>query len=311
MSNPHRNPHQAASAFIAPLNMNGLQGRVLRAPSTRQRKREILLVYGHHAKLERWWGLVENLRTYGTVTMPDLPGFGGMENFYKLGQMPTLDNYADYLAAFVRMRYKRRRVSIVAISFGFIVVTRMLLRYPDLAKKVDVLASLVGFMHRDDFRAPASQRVPFRMLARLLATRPMALVLRHVFLNGPFIKFVYARLPAGKRRLSTMDPLEARAMLDYDVTLWHANHVPTHWYTTYGFLGLDNCSHRIDLPIWHVGSRNDHYFNNAIIESHMRSVFRECSVTLIDAKSHTPSLLANKREIAILLPPDLRRALRS
>jgi pimeloyl-ACP methyl ester carboxylesterase len=290
--------------------MNGLQGRVLRAPSTRQRKREILMIYGHHAKLERWWGLVENLRTYGTVTMPDLPGFGGMQSFYDIGQKPTLDNYADYLAAFIRMRYKRRRVSIVAVSFGFIVVTRMLQRYPDLAKKVDVLASLVGFMHRDEFRATWAYRNGFRLFARLLATRPVALVLRHVFLNGPTIRFIYAQLPAGKRRLSSMDALEARRMLDYDVTLWHANHVPTHWRTTYEFLGLDNCQQKIDLPIYHVGSRNDHYFDNARIEAHMRTVFSDVHVTLIDAKAHTPSLLAGKRESGSMLPAGLRRALR-
>ena len=72
-----------AADYIQPLNMNGLTGRMLRAPATRKNaKREMLLLYGHHALLERWWGLVENLQEFGAVTMPDLPGFGGMDICY-------------------------------------------------------------------------------------------------------------------------------------------------------------------------------------------------------------------------------------
>jgi pimeloyl-ACP methyl ester carboxylesterase len=123
---------------------------MLSAPSTARKKREILVVYGHHASLERWWSLVENLTPFGNVTMPDMPGFGGMESFYKIKTKPTLDAYADYLAAFIKLRYKNKRLTIFAISYGFLVVTRMLQCYPELAKKIDLLISVVGFMHKDD-----------------------------------------------------------------------------------------------------------------------------------------------------------------
>src|SRR4051812_41134485 len=109
--------------FIVPLNMNGLKGRMLYAPTkNKKHNREILVIYGHHAMLERWWGLVENLQAYGNVCMPDLPGFGGMDSLYKIGRKPDFDAYADYLAAFIKLRYKRRRVSIYAISFGFVII---------------------------------------------------------------------------------------------------------------------------------------------------------------------------------------------
>ncbi len=305
----HNNQMNDASQFIVPLNMNGLQGRMLVAPPTRHKKREILLVYGHHALLERWWTLVQNLQDYGTVTMPDLPGFGGMSSFYTIGQQPTIDNYADYLAAFVRLRYKRRRITIIGISFGLVVATRMLQRYPELAKKVDIFTSVVGFMHRDDFYFKPVTRKTFRAFSRFFGTRPVAWVIRYAFLNGPIIRAVYARLPAGKRRLSTMDPVEGRAMLDYDVNLWQVNDVSTHWRTTAEFLDLDNCQGQVNLPVWHVASVNDHYFNNAIIEQHMLVVFRECILASIETKAHTPSMLADKAEIGVLLPPKLRRAL--
>ena len=84
--------------YIQPLNINGLEGRMLHVPAPPKKHREILLLYGHHAKLERWWSLVENLQQYGSVTMPDLPGFGGMDSFYRVHRRPTIDAFADYLA---------------------------------------------------------------------------------------------------------------------------------------------------------------------------------------------------------------------
>src|SRR5687767_2102595 len=122
---------QDPADYIVPLNMNGLRGRMLRVPTPKNKNREILAIYGHHALIERWWGLIQNLNEFGGVTMPDLPGFGGMDSFNKIDQKPTIDNYADYLAAFIKMRYKRQRITILGISFGFVVATRMLQRYPE------------------------------------------------------------------------------------------------------------------------------------------------------------------------------------
>src|ERR1700741_1092962 len=119
---------------IVPLYINGMNGRMLHIPGPAHTKREILFIYGHHSTLERWWGLVQDLNQYGTVTMPDLPGFGGMDSFYRIGQKPTIDNLADYLAAFIKMHYKKRKFTIAGLSFGFLVATRMLQRYPEMAK---------------------------------------------------------------------------------------------------------------------------------------------------------------------------------
>jgi hypothetical protein len=47
---------------------------MLYAPSPKRPDREILVIYGHHAMIERWWSLAENLRDFGNVTIPDLPG---------------------------------------------------------------------------------------------------------------------------------------------------------------------------------------------------------------------------------------------
>lgn len=296
---------------IQPLYVNGLNGRVLYAPSTKaSRKREMLLIYGHHAMLERWWGLVQNLQEYGSVTMPDLPGFGGMDSFYKIGKKPTIDNFADYLAAFVKMRYKHRRVTILGISFGFVVVTRMLQRYPELVGKVDLVVSVVGFMHRDDFLFTPRQRVDYHIGTRIMSTWLVAPFIRYCWQNSFAIRRIYVRMPAGKRRKLSMGSLDFKTMMDFEVKLWHVNDTRTHWATTSEFLQIDNCKVPIKLPVWHVASKGDHYFNNDIVEQHMRVVFDSYNRSVMNSEAHTPSIIGTKKDLAVMIPASLRRELR-
>jgi pimeloyl-ACP methyl ester carboxylesterase len=306
-------PHKASqnpADYIVPLNINGLDGRMLRAPSIyKSRQREILLVYGHHALLERWWSLVQNLQSYGNVTMPDLPGFGGMDSFQTIGRKPDVDAFADYLAAFVKLRYRRKRVTIVAISFGFVVATRMLQKYPELVKKVDLLTSIVGFMHHDDFIYSPRAKYAYRMVTRLFATRPFAFFIRYTAYNKRVLTFMYSNLPNSKRKMIEVTPEEFNDTIDMEVKIWQANDVRTHWLTTSEFFTLDNCQTKVNLPLAHVASEADHYFNNEIVKQHMLVVFKGYEEHVARSKAHTPSILADKKTTGVLLPPGLRKQL--
>jgi pimeloyl-ACP methyl ester carboxylesterase len=301
---------QNPADYIVPLNINGLEGRMLHAPAqSAQQQREILLVYGHHAMLERWWSLVQNLNDYGAVTMPDLPGFGGMDSFAQIGVKIDVDAYADYLAAFVKLRFRRKRVTIVAISFGFVIVTRMLQRYPELTKRVDLLVSMVGFMHKDDFVYPRPRRDVYRWATRFFATRPYALFVRYCLLNRFVLTTLYAQLPNSKRRMIDVTPGEFEATMDFEVQMWQANDVRTHWLTTSQFFTLDNCQRHIDLPVVHVVSKQDHYFNNEIVKQHMLVVFKRYRRFVANSKAHTPNILADKKATGVMLPAGLRQLL--
>jgi pimeloyl-ACP methyl ester carboxylesterase len=272
-------------------------------------ERHILFIYGHHALLERWWTFIENLNNYGDVTMPDLPGFGGMDSFSKIGKKPTIDNFADYLAAFIHLRFKRKRITIVAVSFGFVIATRMLQRYPELVKKVDLVVSIVGFMHRDDFVYAPGRRRLYSRATRLFATRPISGFEKYFLLNRPILKYLYAKLPNSKRRMIEVGPEEFEATIDFEVKLWQANDVRTHWLTTSEFLKVDNCDRRVDLPVMHVVTKQDHYFDNDIVKQHMLVVFTGYRQFMANSKAHTPSVLADKKAAGVLLPPGLRRRL--
>ncbi len=295
--------------YIQPLHMNGLQGRMLHVPAPKGKTREILFVYGHHSSLERWWGVVQELNQYGAVTMPDLPGFGGMESFYKIGVKPTVDSLADYLAAFVKLRYKRKKVTIAGLSFGFVVVTRMLQRYPDLAKKVNLLVSVVGFSHRDDFTLSPVRHFSYQRGSAVFARKLPSHFFKNVFLHPLVLRGAYARTHNAKQKFTEVTRAQHRALMDFEIHLWHCNDLRTHMATTVEFLTLNNCRVPVDLPVWHISVKADRYFDNHLVEQHMRVIFSDFHEAKSQMKGHAPSIIADSKAAAPLIPLKIRRLL--
>jgi pimeloyl-ACP methyl ester carboxylesterase len=297
--------------YIMPLNINGMDGRMLNLPPPEGKSAEILFVYGHHSSIERWWGLLQVLNQYGAVAMPDLPGFGGMDSFYNIGKKPTIDNLADYLAAFIKLRYRRKRVAIAGMSFGFVIVTRMLQRYPELDKKVTLLISLVGFAHKDDFTF-SRIRYNFYLYGCYALSRSSvtANLFRSTALNPILLRAFYAHTHNAKHKFADIASKEQyNRLMDMEVSLWRDNDVRTWAYTCTQFLQFDNCKTKIPLPVWHVSVEADNYFDNHLVEQHMRIIFTDFISVPINVRKHAPSVVADPKSAAVLLPPKLRRAL--
>lgn len=295
--------------FIEPLYMNGLHGRMLYMPATGKKKREILLVYGHHASLERMFGLAEELNKYGTVTMPDLPGFGGMQSFYKIKEKPTLDNLADYLAAFIKLRYKRKRITIMGMSFGFLVTTRMLQMYPELVDKVDILISIVGFAHKDDFRFKRRNYLLMRYCSSLFSNYLTSQFVKYMVLRGPLIRKVYELQADRHSKLKGADANEQKRRIDFEIVLWQINDIRTYMDTTITMLTIDLCSSQINLPLYHIEVKRDRYLNNRIVEQHLKVIFEDVNVIKAELDSHAPTVVATAKDAAPFVPPKLRRLL--
>lgn len=295
--------------YITPLRMNGLRGRMLYAPAPKNKKRDILLIYGHHASIERMIGLVETLNKYGAVTLPDLPGFGGMESFYKIGQKPTVDNLADYLAAFVKLRYKRKRVTIIAMSFGFVVVTRMLQKYPELAKKVNVLVSVVGFSHKADFKFPRHTLIAIKTMAFTFSRRPIAWVTKHLILTGPNIRYAYRAVADKHSKFKDANSEEQAKRINFEVKLWQDNDIRTHMFTLRQMFQLDLCNAQVDLKLYHVGVKKDRYFDNHVVEQHLRVIYKEFENVPTKMALHAPTVVATANEAAPFIPDYLRKVI--
>ncbi len=282
---------------------------MLRMPPPKNKKREILFIYGHHSSLERWWGVIQDLNQYGGVTVPDLPGFGGMDSFYKIGEKPTIDNMADYLAAFIKLRYKNRRVTIAGLSYGFVVVTRMLQRYPDIAKKVDLLVSVVGFAHHEDFTFSKPRFFFYKYGSAFFAHRLPSLFFKSVFLNPILLRLVYSRMHNAKSKFENKAKDEHKELMNFEVYLWHCNEMRTYFFTTVDFLSLNNCTKQVDLPVWHVSVKADQYFDNNSVEQHMRVIFSDFQEAKSKMDSHAPSVIADVKTAAPLFPRKIRKVL--
>jgi pimeloyl-ACP methyl ester carboxylesterase len=268
------------------------------------------MVYGLHASLERMLGFAEDLNQYGAITIPDLPGFGGMDSFYTIGETPTLDNMADYLASFIRLRYRRKRVTIMGMSYGFLVVTRMLQKYPDIAKKTDLLVSLVGFVHHDDFKMKKLNFMFIDLSARIGRRRLPAWIIKTFIFRGPVLRLSYKLVAKKHRKLQSADPAEIKRRVDFEIMLWKINDARTRAKVSYDAFRVNLCNQQVDLPVYHVAIADDHFFDNHIVEQHMRIIYKgfERIDAVIDGK-HAPTVIADAKTAAPYVPKKLRRLL--
>ena len=295
--------------YIVPLNMNGLQGRMLYIPPPKGKSKQILMLYGLHASIERLFGMAEDLNKYGGVTLPDFPGFGGMTSFYKIGEKPTLDNLADYLAAFIKMRYKRRRVTIIAMSFSFVITTRMLQKYPELANRVELLISVVGFVHNEDFMYSGLKRVGFHALAAVFSQRIPAWFGQHVILRPIAIRSTYQLVAGRHAKLMDADLEERKRRIDFEIKLWQINDIRTYFTTFLTMIKLDLCNATVKLPVYHVGVANDHYFDNHIVEQHLNVIYEKVEIIISNTPAHAPTVVADAKAAAPFIPRKIRSLL--
>lgn len=297
---------------ISELNINGLRGRMLYLPAPKNKKREILLIYGHHASLERMFGIAANLNRHGAVTIPDLPGFGGMQSFYTIGMKPTVDNYADYLAAFIKLWYKRKRITIVSMSFSFLIVTRMLQKYPDIGKKIDILVSSVGFVHYEDFRLPRYQQAGLKALGSIFQYSFPAFMFRHTVLLSPVIRGFYNFIGTGHSKMKDAKDKEIkRQRIDAEIKLWHINDLRTRMKTMGDMFRVDLCTKgEVDLAVHHVFVDGDRFFDNKVVEQHMRIIYKDFVGLETSIKGHMPSIVANAKEAEPFVPRKLKKLLK-
>jgi pimeloyl-ACP methyl ester carboxylesterase len=299
---------------IQPLNMNGLSGRMLKLPASansKKQKRDILLIYGHHASLERMYGIAAALSEFGSVTMPDLPGCGGMESFHKLGMKPNLDTMADYVASFIKLRYKGKKITIVGMSLGFAIVTRMLQRYPEICDKVDILISVVGFSHRYDFIFSKYRSFSYLALSSFFSHKLPAAFFYNVILHPTVIRTAYSKTHNAKKKMANLSPEEKKFAIEFEVDLWRQDDTRTYMAMAAQFLTIDNCKLHVPLAVHHISVAGDQYFDHSVVEQHMRVVFTDFTEHEAIIPNHAPSILATKEEADPFIPKSVKKLLRS
>ncbi len=295
-----------SAEYIHPMQLQGLKGRVLHIPGPKGSKSQVMFVYGHHSSLERWWGIMDLFSQHHTVTMPDLPGFGGMDSLYKNDKAASFDNLADWLAEFVRKTYKGQKVTLVGMSLGFVIITRMLQRHPDLTQNVNKLISLFGFASSDDFRMTPNSRFWNSLLANFFALPITSDLYRALLLNPTVLRAGYHKTKNAKQKFAGLNPEQKRETMDFEVELWRVNELRTHFRTAAEFLTFKPTPEQIDLPVYHIAVHNDRYFKLDRVEKHFRQIFNDYHL-LIELKSgtHAPTVVKSAEEADPIIPKEL------
>jgi len=301
---------QIPKEYITQLNMNGLRGRMLEIPARKPKNRKILVIYGQHTSLERMYGFADALKEYGTVTMPDLPGFGGMDSLYKIHEKPDFDTLADYLASFIKLRYRNKNITIAGFSIGFLIVTRMLQRYPELSNRVEMVISFAGFAHYEDFKFTERRRRLYLAGSRLFEHRLPAFLFRNILLNPTFLRLFYKKTHNAREKFDGLDKSQTKAMTDFEVHLWRYNDVRTYMKTTREMFTVDNTKQKVPHKLWYVTIPDDKYFDGKRAEKHLKMVFERIVTVTAKQKRHMPIILADKTSAQAYFPPKLRAALR-
>lgn len=289
------------------MNINGLEGRMLKYPQKKNPKQEILFIYGLHSSLEQYWGLIQVLHDLGSVTVPDLPGFGGMSSFYKIGKKPSLDNLADYLASFVRMQYKKRPVIYIGMGFGFIVITRMLQKYPAMTKNVKLVISLAGYADHDDFKMNLAKQRSYLVASNFSSTRISALILRKLLTSTALVRYIYPSLKLN----DSIETEDYNKIIDQEKILWQKNDLKTYMFVVNQLLSFTNCERRVNLMVWHLIPKNDRFLDHARVEQHIKIVFKDYRSIPIKANFNIPFYIKDKKQANLMLPKELKKAIKA
>lgn len=285
---------------IHPVHLAGLSGRLLRAEARDASGREILLVYGLHASLERIADLAGSLAAYGTVACPDLPGFGGMQPLARLGDSPS-QSLGEALSKVVETIYTGgERFTIVAVSFGVAIARQMLDRRRDLSERCDLLVSLAGVCSGDQLRVSRSARRALRGIARAAARPVPAAVVRTTLLRPRFIMTAHRR--------AVRDGTVERLALE--VQLWQR----TDWRTRMECMAelLSGCAsddRTQSVRVHHVFPPWDRYVRHERVVDALRRSHPAVTVSAASGCRHVPEALSGPSAWDRFLGDAVRRLL--
>jgi hypothetical protein len=165
---------------------------------------------------------------------------------------------------------------------------------------------VVGFAHHEDFTFKKTDMLAGRAMAKFLSWRLPATFFRNVCLHPLVLRKVYSKTRNARDRMKSVSRDDHPEIMDFEIHLWHANDVRTHWYSTGEFLKVDNCQWRVDLPVHHISVKADRYFDNHVVEQHLRVIFSDFTDYRSRMDSHAPSVVADMKTAAPLFPKKLR-----
>ncbi len=296
---------------ILPLNLGGLKGRMLKLEPRSNSDADLLLIYGVHASLERMYSTAQFHSNYGRVWMPDMPGFGGMDSFYKVGLLPSIESYADYLYTVVKAyKLDKKRLRIFAMSFGFLSVTRMLQKHPELSDDVEFVISFVGFGRTSDFSLDTFEKFYTKPLLKLASTKLGSALISTLVFNRVSLRFMFKMFkylnPNPKYRHET--PEKELEAIEMELDLWTMNDARTKFYTYQVLSNFDLTkeTRKIDLPLHDLTTPTDQYFDHKAVNKTLSKLYDEYNSHTAKLELHAPSVIGDEKTVSKIYPDEIK-----
>ena len=293
--------------FINPLYLNGLEGRFIFYPSKQNPKNNILVVYDIDSNIEKWWGLVIALAKFGNVTMVDLPGMGGMDSFYKINKLPTVSNYGNYLAAFIKLRFRRKKIHLVGIGYGCAIVTSMLQENEDLVKRIMSVVSLKGYVHHDDFIFSKFNRIMTLVNYYLFGWIQLSFVIKPFSLTNYYLKEKYSSQINAK----IVKDFGKEFIEQFVYDLEKEADLRTRLFIYKDLLKLDLCKKQINVPFKYINiGLNYSRLTDKFVEQHLKIIYKDFTYYPSKLVRKIPLVLNDPNMALKMIPNKLRRDLR-
>jgi len=286
--------------MVTPLSLMGLHGRMLVHPSRKAgTKRTIVYVYGIHGSLERFYGVMYFLARFGRVVVPDLPGFGGMETFYKVGRKPSLDEYGDYVAAFIAQELPEGKLTLIGLSYGFVVITRMLVRHPELCERVDLVVSAMGLADGRDLNLQPLAKAWAKALFVTGQARPLANAIQYFATRQWMLRLMYM---GNNPKMKALPQAERPGLIEFEAYLWACNDMQTYCVAMKELFSYRQPGAMVPLVVHHIETENDHWLDVAAAERHIAAIYRRVIVHNSTLKHHGGVAYDNEAEAEEIIP---------
>jgi pimeloyl-ACP methyl ester carboxylesterase len=299
---------RSTAPMVRDLEVSSLHGRILTHPIRKPTLgRTIVFVYGIHGSLERFYGIVHYLALFGTIYVPDLPGFGGMDSFYQIGQKPTLDAFGDYLATVIAQELPEdTRLTLIGLSYGFVVITRMLARHPDLRSRVDLIISAMGLAEGSDIKMNFATRATVESLLFIGRTPVLGRLMQKIITNPITLRLTYTdRNP----KMRSLPRSERPGYIAFESYLWKCNDMRTYGTSMHELLNYAQPDTHLDLPLEHIETRQDHWLDVDLAARHLRGIYRSVRIHTSAITNHGGVAYADEKEAEAIIPATVTKLL--
>ncbi len=204
----------------------------------------------------------------------------------------------------------KQTFSLIGFSFGFLVVTKFLQKYPKSHKNIQSLISVVGFVNGSTFKFTPVRRHLYLRISTLIETKPGAYVLRLLFLNRWLLRSFYAWTFSAKHKFKGYAHEKKKELLEMEIKLWHCNDVRTWAFTAKEMMTCDLTDKKVRHELYQLTVKSDQFLDVDSNKANLEKIYNRVVILDVELPTHAPTVIADIAEVNSLIPPALVDVLR-